>query len=137
MILQQRSFDYGYSYSDHLLPHDTDSRIMGAQAQRRSDILRQLGLMPTIVPMRKVAEGIEGVRAILPRCWFDEEKCAEGLKALRQYRIKESSGLPLHDENSHFADAFRYLVIGYRERMSRFGNYRKPWDQTIEYPNPE
>ena len=65
-VLQQRSFDKGYSYGDHLLPHDTDSRIMGATAQRRSDILRQLGLLPTIVPMRKVAEGIEAVRALLP-----------------------------------------------------------------------
>ena len=81
-VLQQRSFDKGYSYGDHLLPHDTDTRIMGATAQRRSDILRQLGLMPTIVPMRKVAEGIEAVRALLPRCWFDAENCAEGLKAL-------------------------------------------------------
>ena len=90
---------------------------MGATAQRRSDILRQLGLLPTIVPMRKVAEGIEAVRALLPRCWFDAENCAEGLKALRHYRIKESSGLPLHDSSSHFADSMRYQAIGYREGM--------------------
>ena len=136
-VLQQRSFDKGYSYGDHLLPHDTDSRIMGATAQRRSDILRQLGLLPTIVPMRKVAEGIEAVRALLPRCWFDSENCAEGLKALRHYRVKESSGLPLHDSSSHFADSMRYLAIGYREGMSKFGSYRKPWDQKIEYPNSQ
>ena len=136
-VLQQRSFDKGYSYGDHLLPHDTDSRIMGATAQRRSDILRQLGLLPTIVPMRKVAEGIEAVRALLPRCWFDAENCAEGLKALRHYRVKESSGLPLHDSSSHFADSMRYLAIGYREGMSKFGSYRKPWDQKIEYPNSQ
>ena len=55
---------------------------------------------------------------------------------LRHYRVKESSGLPLHDENSHFADSFRYLAVGYREGMSRFGAYRKPWDQEIDYPNP-
>jgi len=134
-VLQQRAFDRGYSYGDHLFPHDTDSRVLAASAQRRSDILRQLGIMPTIVPMRKVAEGIEAVRAILPRCWFDAENCAEGLKALRHYRVKESSGLPLHDDNSHFADAFRYLAVGYREGMSSFGAYRKPWAQKIEYPN--
>ena len=86
--------------------------------------------------MRKVAEGIEAARAILPRCWFDAEACADRLKALRHYRVKESSGLPLHDENSHFADSFRYLAVGYREGMSRFGAYRKPWDQEIDYPNP-
>ena len=120
-----------------MLPHDTDSRIMGATAQRRSDILRQLGLLPTIVPMRKVAEGIEAVRALLPRCWFDAENCAEGLKALRHYRVKESSGLPLHDSSSHFADSMWYLAIGYREGMSKFGSYRKPWDQKIEYPNSQ
>ena len=135
-VLQQRAFDKGYGYGDHLFPHDTDTRVLAATAQRRSDILRQLGIMPTIVPMRKVAEGIEAVRAILPRTWIDEENCKEALSALKQYRVKESSGLPLHDVNSHFADAMRYLAIGYREGMSSFGSYRKPWDQPLEYENP-
>lgn len=134
-VLQQRAFDKGYSYGDHLFPHDTDTRIMGATAQRRSDILRQLGVNPTIVPMRKVAEGIEAVRALLPRVWVDSSNCADLLKALKNYRVKESSGLPLHDDNSHFSDAMRYLCIGYREGMASFGAYRQPWKSKLDYPN--
>ena len=51
--------------------------------------------------------------------------------------MKENSGLPLHCESSHYSDSFRYLAEGYREGISRFGAYRKPWDQEIEHPHPE
>ena len=134
-VLQQRSFDHNYSYGDHIFPHDTDTRVLGETAQRRSDILRTLGIMPTVIPVRKVAEGIEFVRKILPICWFDKEKCAEGIKALKMYRVKESSGLPLHDEYSHFSDSFRYLATGYREGFSEGSAYRKKWGSELDYPN--
>ena len=132
-MLQRKAVEEGYVYNDHLFPHDVDTRSMDLEARRRSDILRQLGIFPRVVPMRKVAEGIEAVRALMPRCWFDAVKCEEGLKALRMYRVKETSGLPLHDEFSHFADSFRYLAIGHREFVDD-GFGRKKWSSEIEYP---
>jgi hypothetical protein len=64
------------------------------------------------------------VRRILPRCWFDKDKTAEGIKALRQYR-REYDDIrkvflerPLHDWASNPADAFRYLAIGLQDISS-------------------
>jgi hypothetical protein len=54
---------------------------------------------------------------MLPKCWFDYEKCKQGLEALRQYRTDYDPKLrvfrprPLHDWCSHAADAFRYGAI--------------------------
>jgi hypothetical protein len=64
-----------------------------------------------------VIDGIQAVRRHLPDCFFDAKKCAEGLKALRQYRKTFNErmdvyGKPQHDWTSHAADAFRYAVVG-------------------------
>jgi len=58
---------------------------------------------------------------LIPRCWFDKDKCERGVDALRQYRREyDEKGMtwrsrPLHDWTSHCADAMRYLAIGYKE----------------------
>ena len=63
-------------------------------------------------------DGIQAARSMIARCWFDEEDCARGIEALRQYRrefderLKTWRGRPLHDWTSHGADAFRYLAVG-------------------------
>lgn len=131
-MLQQWGMENSYTYGDHLFPHDVDSRNLDIEARKRSDILRQLGVFPRVVPLRKVTEGIEAVRVILERCHFDAEECADGLAALRHYRVRETSGMPLHDENSHYADAFRYLAIGHREYVND-GFNRRDWTRPIEY----
>ncbi len=70
-----------------------------------------------IVPNLSVADGINAARTVMNRCYFDEQKCAEGLQSLRRYRYevdrdtKQFSGRPLHDYHSHAADAFRYFAI--------------------------
>jgi hypothetical protein len=61
------------------------------------------------------------VRATLPICYFDEEECATGIKALKAYRREwdEERGCwkdkPRHDWASNGADAFRYLSASWRE----------------------
>ena len=66
-------------------------------------------------------DGIEAVRNVLPRCWFDAQACEKGLKALRQYRAdwdertNQPRPRPLHDWTSHAADAFRYYALGSRQ----------------------
>jgi hypothetical protein len=65
-----------------------------------------------------VADGINAVRTILPRCWFDAVKCAKGIDALKAYRrewdekLKTFHDRPVHDWASHPADSFRYLALG-------------------------
>jgi hypothetical protein len=106
-----------YRYGKHLLPHDVQVKEVGT-GRSRIETLAGLGINPTVVPRLPVEDGINAVRRILPRCWFDADKCQEGIKALRQYRRdwddirKVFYERPYHDWASHPADAFRYLAIG-------------------------
>lgn len=106
-----------YVYGEHLLPHDVEVRELGTGTTRLA-MLRQLGLKVRVLKAAPLADGIEAVRALLPRCWFDQVKCARGLDALRLYRphfdAKNNmfSARPVHDWTSHAADALRYLAQG-------------------------
>jgi len=70
-----------------------------------------------IVPDLGVQDGIQAVRQMLPQTWFDEERCFEGIEALRQYQReydedkKAFRQTPRHDWTSHPADAMRMLAI--------------------------
>src|SRR5262249_12520419 len=111
----------GWAFGQHLLPHDAKVRELGS-GRSRVETLASLGINATVLPASDVADGINAVRAVLPRCWFDEEKCRRGLEALRSYRqewndrLKAFSGRPLHDWASHAADAFRGLAMGLPEQ---------------------
>ena len=107
-----------YVYGMHILPHDAAVRELGS-GRSRVETLQSLGVGQTIIlSAQTVADGINAVRQILPRCWFDEKKCALGVRALTAYRSeydpkrKVFSPRPVHDWSSHAADAFRYLALG-------------------------
>lgn len=114
--LQERNYLYG----KHYLPHDVEVRELGT-GKSRKEVLGQLGITATVCPNIPVADGIQAVRMLLPTCWFDKSKCAEGIEALRMYRRdydekrQEFRTAPLHDWTSHYADAFRYFAVGHRE----------------------
>ena len=80
------------------------------------------------MPQLKVEQGITAGRTIFGKCFFDAEKCADGIQALRHYRyeIEESksdptgnhiglSKVPVRDWASHAADAFRTAAVMIRE----------------------
>jgi len=114
--------DKGYHYEQHILPHDVQVKELGT-GRSRLEVLDDLGIRNIeIAPKLNIEDGIQQVRTMIPRCWFDEEKCERGIEALRQYRRdfdeknKTWRGRPLHDWTSHSADSFRYLAIGYRKQ---------------------
>ena len=115
-VLAERGYRYGY----HLLPHDVEVHELGTGKSRRS-VLRQLGIRVSTTPKHKVEEGIAAARAVLGRCSFDAERCADGLDRLALYRRKWDeknqvfSMAPVHDWASHGADAFRELAMGLRK----------------------
>ena len=113
----------GYHYSEHILPHDVQVKELGT-GKSRVETLDALGISDiTIAPKLAVDDGIQAARSMIARCWFDEEDCARGIEALRQYRrefderLKTWRGRPLHDWTSHGADAFRYLAVGKQTRQ--------------------
>ncbi|HEY2890258.1 MAG TPA: hypothetical protein VGJ31_06500 [Dongiaceae bacterium] len=111
----------GWVFGDHILPHDAKARELST-GKTREQALLSLGIQPRILPAEPVEDGINAVRSLLPRCWFDAGRCARGIEALRQYRrdyddrLKAFKGKALHDWTSHAADAFRYLAMGLPER---------------------
>ncbi len=111
-----------YRYAPHAtLPHDADVSELGT-GRRRIDVLRSdFGIVGRVLPRTGVDDGIQAVRRLLPRCWFDAERCERGIDCLRSYQREWSDELktfrnkPLHDWTSHAADAFRYLAEGERD----------------------
>lgn len=115
-----------YHWGDHLAPHDIEVRELGS-GKSRLETAFSLGIRFKVIPRMKIADGINAARMIIPKCYFDRDKCAEGLEMLRQYRQewdekkKIFRDQPRHDFTSHAADAFRYLAVGLenRTKMSR------------------
>lgn len=111
-----------YAYGEHILPHDAEAKELQTN-RSRTDTLRALDLNVRVLKASGaerilVADGINAVRTVLPRCWFDATKCAKGIDALKAYRRewdeqrKTFHDRPVHDWASHPADAFRYLALG-------------------------
>jgi hypothetical protein len=78
-----------------------------------------------IVPSLSVQDGIQAVRTMFPRVWFDkscddDKQGFSGLDALTQYRREYDEAhkvfreKPLHDWCSNPADAFRMLAVAYQ-----------------------
>jgi len=110
----------GYLYGTDWLPHDARAKEQGS-GRSIEEIMIAAGRNVRIVPRLSVSDGINAARTIFNRCYFDEQKCAEGLQSLRHYRYdvdpdtKQFSDRPLHDWSSHAADAFRYFAVAIEE----------------------
>jgi len=111
--------DKPYLYEGHYLPHDADDREWGNNASSRISVLKGLGVKPCrVLPNASVDDGINALRILLERSYFDKTNCERGLNCLRQYqkkwdeKLKRFASAPLHDWTSHAADAARYMAQG-------------------------
>ena len=115
-----------YRWDTDYLPHDARAADFKT-GQSTEDILAGMGRR-TYVPagMPVVNDGIRAARMMFPRVYFDRNKAARLFECLKRYRRDistrtQEARLPLHDEYSHGADAFRYLaaVVEHALRRSR------------------
>ncbi len=125
-----------YAYEEHILPHDAAARSMET-GRTRQETLKSLGLPKTrILKRHGVDDGINAVRMLLPKVWFDKVKCARGLEALKNYQKKWDpknnifSDTPKHDWASNGSDGFRYYALGYKD-INRMNTSDLP--RTSEY----
>ena len=107
-----------YQYGVHYMPHDGNKRNI-ASGRSTDAIYRDLCLKHgisdyiVIAPRLKIQYGIQCVRQNFRQYHFHEYNCFEGLMRLENYRrkrdmiSKEFKAEPVHDENSHAADALR------------------------------
>lgn len=128
--------DKPYIYEQHYAPHDIQIREF-TNGKSRLETALELGLRFMIAPKLSIEDGIDAVRAILPKCFFNEATTRRGLLTIKNYK-KEFDNKnntfklqPKHDWASHGADAFRYLAVSYRENI---GQTKQRWDTAISSP---
>lgn len=126
--------DRAYKYGVHWLPHDAKAKTLASGGK---SIVEQLAVgldwkRLEIVPNLEVQDGIQAARKALEITWFDEQRCYEGLEALRQYQReydedkKAFKEKPRHDWTSHSADAFRMLAIAWQHEVPKQKEHEKP-----------
>lgn len=107
-----------YVYGEHYVPHDADAHSAATGLSFKS-AGADLGLKFTVLPTlrTRVEDGIECLRGIFPRIWFNEKTTRHLVKCLENYRKEFDEAhncyksKPLHDWTSHAADAMRYMAI--------------------------
>lgn len=107
-----------YKFSRHYLPHDVKVREWGGGAKARFQTLTELGVKPIHVGAAQgPEERINATRRILPVMHFDNNRrVAVGLARLRRYSRRWNDSMqtytaPLHDLNSHGADALGEYAV--------------------------
>ena len=115
----------GYNYGKHYLPHDARAKSLQTGRSIVEQLADLLGINHlSVVPNIGVQDGIQAIRQMLPRTWFNSVKCTNGIEALRQYQRDYSEDTrafresPRHDWTSHPADAFRMLAVAWRAEPS-------------------
>jgi phage terminase large subunit len=117
--LQTKPYVWGTDY----LPWDAASTGRLATGKSVEAVMRGIGRKVQVVRQNLVHVGIAAVRRMMPISWFDIDKCADGIQALRHYRYGEIKVLstpdhktptrePLHDWASHAADGLRTAAMG-------------------------
>jgi hypothetical protein len=117
--------DKPYVYEDHYAPHDIGVQDYSSEGGRtRYEVAKALGIKFRMVRKMGFADGIQASKALLPRCWIDEDKCEHLITALREYtKVKQPDGsfsdTPKKDWTNHPCDAFRYLAVGLRREKKK------------------
>jgi phage terminase large subunit len=117
--------DKPYAISTIWLPHDARAKNLGT-GRSIEELIRMKGHAVRIVPNLSLTDGINALRELFPKLWFDKDNCEEGLQALRHYRydvINDGAGgfknAPVHDRWSHGADSARYIAIALKQPKSK------------------
>jgi hypothetical protein len=98
-------------------------RAAAPGARTRIETLVTLGRKPELAPEQPLMDGINAARRTIPFARFDKTRCAQGLQALRSYRVewdekaRAFKKTPAHNWASHGADAWRYLSLSWRAPM--------------------
>jgi phage terminase large subunit len=124
----------GYRYALDFFPWDAASKVLIGSLE---ESMRARGRNVRVLDRMSREVGIDAVREMLGTCWFDMVNCADGLQRLRYYRYGETKVLgadgravqtrePVHDDNSHGADALRSAAMGFRRKMEKPKPAAKP-----------
>lgn len=122
----------GIPVSAHYVPHDATSKSPG-EGKNYKDAMTAAGLVNIIgVPrVTNIWDGINALRNLLHRCWFNVPACEAGLSALEAYHTKDTASggtvvkEPVHDWSSHDSSALRIFAEALELGMVRPVNAKK------------
>ena len=124
-----------YIYEKHFMPHDAASRSLQS-GKSLVDIARGMGLKIDVLP-RDTNEmfGIECLRNMLPRFFFDQTKCEKGIKAVESFRKEWNEKLgcyrekSYHDWASHGSKALIYCSEAIQKIGTGAGMSAEEWER--------
>lgn len=107
--------DNDYTKATTFLPHDSKHERLGMKGSIKEQ-LRLMGVQNIKdTPNVSIDSGMSMAKNLLKECYFDKDKCKNGLSALSHYHAKYDEVKRLftevHDWSSHGSDAFRYLAL--------------------------
>ena len=114
--ISQFSHHKMYNYRTHFAPHDMKQTELSRGVTRLSVARKEGGIDFTVLKKADVQSGIDTVRKILVRAYFDREGTQLGFRALKEYHKtwdeKKNcySDTPYHDWASHPSDGMRYAA---------------------------
>jgi hypothetical protein len=123
-VLQSKQFIYG----QHFGPPDLvgGNKRCGPSGRMTKDVFAEAGINFTVINAHTIEDRITVTRdVVLDICWFDKNKCEQGITCLKNYRKEKDEQAstedlivyknnPAHDAFSHGADAFGYMAVAYR-----------------------
>lgn len=120
--IEEHAHRQQYRYGMHWVPHDAAPKTLGNNGRSIIQQAFSMGIKMRLVPSLSLQDGIQSVRQMLPKVWFDK-RCEDAIEALKQYRRKWEddkkifSDNPLHDWTSHTADSFRYASLVWKNPL--------------------
>lgn len=116
-VLEERKQTHGFVYQKLLLPHDARARTLVTGTSVQDSFIERYPSLTAITPELSIEDGIGALRWLLERPVRFHDRARGGLKPLRNYRYawdaekQVFSKKPVHDLNSHSADAARYVAV--------------------------
>ena len=125
----------GCVWGRHYLPHDGAHERQGeVNNTSPRTMLENLGLKKIEIVERipEIQHGIQATRDFMASCWIDEQGCKEGINHLDSYRRTWNDRLgcytdvPMHDEHSEGADAFRQAAQTFTNNSHTVSSGKRP-----------
>lgn len=123
----------GYNDAILVLPHDGRHKSLQTGLSPQ-EIMSMYGWSVEICDNLAVETGIRVCRELMGQMYIDEFRCVQLLERLKRY-ARNKHGHPLHDENSHGADAMRYVAVHSSVMQTGIiGSLQSAWGRPLNYP---
>lgn len=114
---------YRYAPIGHFVPHDAGMKLMEAGGRSVVDQASKFGVKMFVIPATSHMNSEEALRAALPRCWINADRCGDLVQSLMSYHYKwdedrqRYGDKPYHDWSSNACDSAEIMARTWREKI--------------------